>query len=287
MITASELETNLAAIPRASPALVLDGVLARAGEPGDDDAWLAPVLGLAVVARGLGAIGDQGRPAAKLAVWSLVGELAFHAEASLEERVRQGLARADAAVERLSSNWPVGLVRPCATLAAVLLDGSDALVAHVGDCSVARIEGDRLVPLTVPHVLAAEHPEAPPQLARALTRTLGSGREPALQRIPVQPGDVLLLSTAPWPDELALGDLAPDTIATALVHRGATTVIVVRVDEHATRASDRGSSRPPALPWLFAPGQPLAEPPERYAPGTPGHGPDASWFSAVFDGVMR
>jgi hypothetical protein len=287
MITASELEAKLAAFPRACPVLALDGVLARDGETLEDDAWLAPALGLGIVAHGLGAIGHQGRPAAKLAVWSVVGELALRPEASLEERLRQGLARADAAVQRLSGNWPAGLVRPGATLTAVLLDGSDALVAHVGDCGVARLDADRLVPLTTPHVLGVEHPEAPPALARVLTRMLGAGTEPALQRIPVRPGDVLLLSTAPWPTAPVLDPRDPEALAAALVHRGATTVIAARIDERATRAPTRGSSRPPALPWLFAPGRPLAEPPERYAPNTTGQGPDARWFAEVFDGVMR
>lgn len=37
----------------------------------EDDFRFEPRLGLAVVARGLGAIGGQGKPASKLAVWSL------------------------------------------------------------------------------------------------------------------------------------------------------------------------------------------------------------------------
>lgn len=287
MITAPELEAKLAAIPRARPAFALDGVLARAGEAAeDDDAWLEPTLGLAVVAHGLGAIGHQGRPAAKLAVWSLVGELALRSEATLEDRLRQGFARADAAVQRLSGNWPEGLIRPCATLAAVLLDGSDALIAHVGDCSVDRLEGDQPVPLTTPHLYGVEHPGAPRALARVLTRALGSASEPTLQRIPIRRGSVLLLSSTSWPPVLALRERDPEALAASLVHARASVVIAARIDERAARAPARGSSRPPALPWLFAPGQPLAEPPERYAPGTTGQGPDARWFAEVFHGVL-
>src|SRR5262245_49273728 len=120
MITAAEIEVKLAAQPRVPPALALDGVLARAHERLEDDgAWLVPAVGLGVVSRGLGATGHQGRPAAKLAVWSVVGELALHSEPSLELRLRHGLGRAEAAVQRLSGNWPEGLLRPFAVLAAV------------------------------------------------------------------------------------------------------------------------------------------------------------------------
>jgi hypothetical protein len=290
MITAPELEAELLARPRVVPSLALDGVLVRApGRSEDDDAWLCPAIGLGVVARGIGAIGGQGRPAAKLAVWSLVGELARHPDPSLEARLRHGLARAEAAVRRLAGNWPEGLLRPCGVLAAVLIEGSVAMLAHVGSCRVARLRGGRLEPLTRDHTLAAELPAAPPEYAGVLTRALGFGVEPELQRIPVEPGDVLLLSSVPWPADRP--DPGPHVdahaAALALARDADATVIVARVGAHATHASDRGSSHAPALPWLFAPGQPLAEPPERYAPGTAGHGPDARWFAEVFDGVLR
>lgn len=290
MITGPELEAMLAARPRVVSSLALDGVLVRAPERGeDDDAWLCPALGLGVVTRGLGAIGNQGRPAAKLAVWSLVGELALGSDPSSEARLRHGLARAEAAVQRLSGNWPAGLLRPCGSLAAVLIEGSVAMIAHVGSCRVARVQGGRLVPLTRDHVLGAELPEVPPHYAGVLTRVLGAGSEPELQRIAVQPGDVLLLSSAPWPAERA--SLAPGVdahaAARALARDVDATVIVAQVAARATHRPDRGSAHPPGLAWLFAPGQPLAEPPERYAPGTIGHGPDARWFTEVFDGVLR
>jgi len=288
MITAPELVARLTARRREWPALALDGVLARAHDRReDDDAWLQPDAGFAIVARGLGAIGHQGRPAGKLAVWSVVGELALHPEAPLEARLRQGLERAEEAVQRLSGSWPEGLVRPCALLAAVLLEGTTALVAHIGDCGVARLEGERIVPLTRPHVIGTELPEAPPALARVLTRAMGSSGEPELQRIPVQPGDVLLLSTAPWPAERVAHGPGLDEAAAAFARHADATVIAARIAERPAHVPDRGSVDPPALAWLFAPGEPLAEPPERYAAGTTGHGPDARWFTEVFDGVMR
>jgi hypothetical protein len=252
----------------------------------EDDFCLHPALGLGVVARGHGAIGHQGRPAAKLAVWSVVGELEGSTQASLEPRLRAGLSRAEVAVHRIAANWPVGLVRPFATLAAAVLDGDTALVVHIGDCGVARLDGERIVPLTRPHTLGMEMPEAPAAVAGAVTRAVGRGGEPVLQKLAVQPGDVLLLSTAPWPTGLAARGSDLDERVASL-QRGPGTVISLRVGEQATHSLARGSSRPPALPWLFHPGAPLADPPARYAPSTPGHGPDAQWFADVFAGVLN
>jgi hypothetical protein len=253
----------------------------------DDDFCLHPALGLAVVARGHGAIGHQGRPAAKLAVWSVVGELEGSTETTLEQRLRRGLSRAEVAVQRIAANWPPGLIRPFATLAAAVLDGNTAFIVHIGDCGVARLDAERIVPLTRPHTLGIEMPEAPAALAAAVTRAVGGGGEPALQKLAVQPGDVLLLSTAPWPTELAAHGSDLDERMASLIQRGRGTVIATRVGDRATHPLARGSSRPRALPWLFRPGEPLADPPERYAPSTPGHGPDAQWFTDVFAGVMN
>ena len=227
------------------------------------------------------------RPAAKLAAWSVVGELALHPEASAEVRLREGVRRADAAVERLSSNWPEGLIRPCSMLAAVWLEGTTALVAHVGTCGVARLEGERIVPITTAHVLGTEQPGLPLAVARLPTRAVGRGGEPGLQRIPVEAGDVLLLATAPWPADLVHAELGLEVLAAGLARHGAATVIAARVGERATRPPVPGCTpQPPTLPWLFAPGRPLADPPPRYAPGTVSDGPDTRWFSEVFDGVI-
>lgn len=261
---------RLAAMPRAEPALALDGVLGCVGDRlEEDDGWLDPGGGLGVVAHGHGATGGQGRPAAKLAVWSVVGELSCHPDLPPEDRLRRGLARAELAVRRLSANWPEGLLRPFASLAAVLLDGRTALVAHIGSCGVARLDGERIVPITRAHTLGAELPEVPEALAGVVTRALGMGAEPSIQRIAVAAGEGLLSSTKAWPAVLAEG-----------------TFVAARVAERATHPLARGSGRPPRPSWLFGPGQPLADPPPRYAEGTAGHGPDERWFSEVLAGVM-
>lgn len=274
----------------------------------EDDFCVEPALGLAVVARGCGAIGGQGKPAGKLAVWSVAGEVgAAAADVPAEARLRGGLERARVAIERLSANWTDGLGRPFASAAALLLDGPSAALAQIGDCRIARVRPDGLETLTREHTLAAMWPAAdvPPSAARALTRALGLAGEPDIRTIAVEPGEVFLLaacdvgaalSDAELASELrpllaANGDVAAvvDALARSIERRGAqwgrATFAVVRVGQGGGPPS-RGSSVAPRLRWLYAPGEPLAEPPPQWAAGTPGAGPDPRWFAEVFGGVM-
>lgn len=297
--------------------LTLDGIGRRRlwpSRPGwytEADFCVDPRLGLAVVARGIGAIGGQGKPAGKLAVWSLAGEVAAPGPASDSAlaRVQRGMARARVAVERLSANWPPGLGRPLATMAALLLDGPTAILAHIGDCRVLRIRPEGMEALTTEHTLATMFPaeSIPPGLAGVLTRGLGGGGEPEIQRIDVQPGDAFLLTASPVgatfsPSELAAmlrPALSPgcdvagvlDALIGRIVERtpdcGTATLALVKVGDRRGSAATRGSHRAPGPRWLYAPGQPLADPPEEWAAGTPGRGPDPRWFDEVFGGVMR
>ncbi len=277
----------------------------------EDDFWVDPQLGLAIVARGIGAIGGQGKPAGKLAVWSLAGEVGAPAASSgdsAQAGVQRGMDRAQTAVQRLSANWPSGLGKPMATMAALLLAGPTAIVAHIGDCRVTRIRPDSVEILTTEHTLATMFPSEhlAPQIARVLTRALGSDGAPEIQRLAVQLGDVFLLTTADVHDALPGSELAgvlaqmaapgcdPAAVLDELVRKieaqkpdgGRATLALVKVGHGRGRQPTRGSSRAPRLPWLFAPGAPLADPPGRWATGTPGHGPDQRWFSEVHGGVM-
>src|SRR5262245_40432998 len=93
----------------------------------EDDFWCEPELGLAVVARGHGAIGGQGKPAGKLTVWSIAGEVrAWEYRHSPEERLRMGVARAKEAIVRHTASWSRGLALPTASMAAMLLSGETA-----------------------------------------------------------------------------------------------------------------------------------------------------------------
>lgn len=300
---------------RATP--TLDGIGRRRlwpSGPGwytEDDFRVDPRLGLAVVARGIGAIGGQGKPASKLAVWSLAGEVAAPASRigdSAQARVQRGMARAKLAVERLSANWPPGLGRPIATMAALLLAGPTAILAHIGDCRVIRVRTDGLETLTREHTLATMFPgeRVPPELARVLTRALGGGGEPEVRGIAVRPGDAFLLAASKVEATLSQSELAElllpatspgsdvaavlDELIRVIVERtpegGAATLALVKVGRGRGPAATHGSSGAPGLRWLFAPGEPLADPPEAWAADTPGRGPDQRWFSEVLGGVM-
>jgi serine/threonine protein phosphatase PrpC len=299
--------------------MTLDGLGRRSfwpvapGSYTEDDFWLDPATGLAAVARGIGAIGGQGKPAGKLSVWSLAGEVTTpaswpHLEISAEARLRGGFARADTAVRRLSQSWPRGLVPPAATMAALLLDGTTAIAAHVGDCRVGRLQADGLEWLTRDHTLGAEWPSerVPPEMACVLTRVLGGGGEPAFVRTPVQLGDTFLLATRDVHSVLSEAQLAnalhcvdfsqpdvflvEDDIVRAIRGRspafGRATFVAARVANGPARPVSRGSSAAPRLSWLFAPGAPLQDAPHPWGPNTTSRGPDDQWFSEVFRGVM-
>ena len=195
-----------------------------------------------------------------------------------------------------------------ATMAALLLEWPTAILAHIGDCRVTRIRADSVEILTTEHTLATMSPteHLAPQIARVLTRALGSSGEPEIQRIAVQLGDAFLLTTADVHDALSGPELAgvlaqmaaPGTDLAAVLdelvrkieaHKpdgSRATLALVKVGHDRGRQPTRGSSQAPRLPWLFAPGVPLSDPPGRWAAGTPGHGPDQQWFSEVFGGVM-
>ncbi len=277
----------------------------------EDDFRVDPQLGLAVVARGIGAIGGQGKPASKLAVWSVAGEVGapesgFRGRDTAQARVQRGITRAHAAVARLSANWPAGLGRPIATMAALLLDGPTAIVAQIGDCQVIRVRADGLEKLTTEHTLANMLPagSVPPELARVLTRALGRDGEPELCTIDVRPGDVFLLAASDLgalsPSELAEVlqrvfarglDVAAvlDELIRMLTRRtpegGTANLALVKVGHGHGRPATGGSAQAPGLRWLFAPGEPLADPPIEWSAGTSG-GPDRRWFAEVFAGVM-
>src|SRR5262249_9707269 len=79
----------------------------------EDDFFVEPGAGVAVLAEGCGAIGAQGCPGSKLAVWSVVGErLTMHPGEPAEQVVRRGLLRADESIARLTATWPTELAWP-------------------------------------------------------------------------------------------------------------------------------------------------------------------------------
>ncbi|MEZ4454359.1 MAG: hypothetical protein R3B09_33210 [Nannocystaceae bacterium] len=275
----------------------------------EDDFQIDPSRGVAVVASGRGAIGAQGRPAAVLAAWSVVGEASRPGEAG-DARLDAGLRRAHEAVDRLTWTWR-GPLKPSCSAAAMLLDGDRLSIAHVGAARISRIERGRVHPWirehTVAAAFAAEGRALPPELApvaRAPTRSLGEGPPVhARASAPARSGDAFLIASAclhavlddleiadalalsrPWTDDPT--DL-PDRIEalTARV-RGAIDFLslalaLVRVVAEPGPRAAVGGSRRPAESWLFQPGRPLPEPPPRWRRDAVGGGPDRAWFDEV------
>ncbi len=248
-----------------------------------------------VIGHGCGAIGGQGRPAGKLAVWSVIAEL--EREGAREARLRAGLVRADEAVARLSWGWE-GLITPFATAAALCRDGDGLLTAHVGDCRISRCRVDRLEPVTIDHTLAVEHPEltAYPHM---VTRVLGRSGAAEVARLAVRGDDRFALATpsvhrALADDELAVLIGGADDLDAACarvigavearVAYGSAMICVVQLGS--ATATSSGSSRRPASSWLFAPGRALPPAAPRWAPGGEGRGPDSRWFAEVYGIVM-
>lgn len=286
----------------------------------EDDFRIDPSLGIAVVSAGNGAIGCQGSAGSKLAVWSLLGELATdRPDMGAAQRLRRGLARADQAVERLTAAWHPGLIKPCTTLAALMLDGEHALVCHAGRCRVSHITPAGLVPLTQDHTLlravlesGGNPDEVPARLAQVVTKLIGiEGTDHEILRIPVRAGDRFLISTAELHTLLSeheirrcaesggLAAIRDQIVQSAKVEspeRGCITFAIVEIHSGQERGEAVGSSVQPVRSWLYQPGTELPVPPPRWRPltkneeagqmGPEREGPEEHWFSEVWEVVM-
>ena len=288
-------------------ALVLEGVgLASAWETDasgavtaldrryvEDDFRTDPDLGLAIVARGAGANRAQGRPAAVLATWSVVGELRASGLPPAEALAR-GFNRANEAVARLTWAWGDAR-RPTTTAAAMLLDGDQAILAHVGNCRICRITPAGLVDVTADHALA--------ELPDVVTRALGTDAAAAeVQRLDVREGDEFLLATrgllrivpAKVLAAICTPALPPEQRvfevhgrARAQASSGSAAVAIVRVEGRRTGLRALGGSMRPEPSWLFAPGGPLPSPPPGLEQEAAPAGPDARWFELVAEPLSR
>ena len=143
------------------------------------------------------------------------------------------------------------------TVAAVLLDGSTANLAHVGDSRIYRVRGSELVQLTADHswineqiqsgLISADQARTHP-LRNVVTRALGGKADcqVEMQAHEMQPGDILLLcsdglTTMIPDDEIAslvqnahgdLGEAARSLVAAANERGGEDniTVLLIRFD---------------------------------------------------------
>lgn len=175
----------------------------------EDAALMRPELGLFVVADGVsGATGNEGGGfAAQLAVDNIARVIRAADPEALRPVAADMLRRAVQVADRCISEEgkAAGFPGMGTTVAALLVAGADALVAHVGDSRVYRLRQGKLERLTVDHTLLAQWEAAhqrpgPPEVrARAghiLTRALG-GRRPGIdvdvRAVAWEPGDVFLL----------------------------------------------------------------------------------------------
>ncbi len=270
----------------------------------EDDVRVAPEF--VVLAHGMGAIGGQGKPAAKLSVWSVIGEMeAADPETGPTERLHAGLERAHEAVTRLSLGWG-GLRRPVSTIAVLRLHGSQVSAAHVGDCRISLWRDGRLRALTVDRTVGGVWSAAPAEVASSPVCVLGGPDHSAeIQILDVAEGDLFLLSGPRLHQTLSDSEievslqradqgapLAPMCrslirATEARITHGAVALALARVrDGGPVRSTSGGSSHRPGRSWLFQPGEPLPDVPRKWRGDTATRGPDASWFREVFDRVM-
>jgi len=160
-------------------------------------------LGVAVLADGMGGQ-NAGEVASRTAVESCMRHLR---EVPVRERdtVVAALVAANRAVHRLALDRPQ-FAGMGTTLVAVAHDGDAAWVAHAGDSRAYRFSGATLERITVDHSVVQTLVDAglltPAQARRApnrhiVTRALGmlEALECDVARVPLAPGDVLILCT--------------------------------------------------------------------------------------------
>ena len=180
----------------------------------EDSFTCQPGLGLYAVADGMGGY-EGGEEASRLAVEALeqfftkvraddqaTWPYAADPERSLAENlIAVGVRLAN---QRVLDKKVGPLSKMGSTVAALVLDGDEAVIGHLGDSRVYRLRGSRLEALTSDHSLYAElkatgadlPPKAEYPYANVITRALGL-EDPALdlRRENILAGDVFLLCT--------------------------------------------------------------------------------------------
>lgn len=164
----------------------------------------------------------------------------------LLDTLGHGVAGANAAVQRRIA-VDATLAGMGSTLVALLIGGSAAVLANLGDSRAYRLRGDKFERLTDDHNLGRLLSD--PAMAERLTRFIDGrpdGRSPDLTLVDLQPRDRLLLCSdglsSPVPQSAIRDALAaeagPDAVAGRLValalDRGApdnVTVVVVQIED--------------------------------------------------------
>lgn len=197
----------------------------------EDAYWLAPEIGLYIVADGIGGY-QGGEVASRVATQALAefvaqkrDEIARHPPSIGDERLArwsdvlaQGIRHAH---QKILEAQVGELSMMGSTLAALLMPNDVALIAHVGDSRIYLYRAGELRQLTRDHTLdqevVARGVEVPQDLhalfRNELTRALGieGTAEPEINPVPIRQSDIFLLCT----DGL-YNALAADQIASAL-----------------------------------------------------------------------
>ena len=252
----------------------------------EDDFFISSELGLAVVSHGLGAIGGQGKPASKIALWSIVAELENTRSIDLSKHLHRGFLRAEASVSRLSAGWPKGLIRPSATMAVLAIRGEVAFLASVGGCLVSRFRDGQFDQFYTTTEQADYYP-----------RALGQGHELKIHKCNVNTHDRFLIATPSLYRMLSKEEISKilssdwqqlkrhmgsTDLMTALVEQypyGSATYCIINM-RHSSKVEFLTSSRPP-ISWFYDPAQPTAGAPDNWSGG-----PDQRWFDEVYSSVM-
>ena len=188
-----------------------DSVFARTGQR-PDGKW----VGLYMVCDGLGGHA-AGEVASRLAIETVSSDLADllppevaspkgrrtrPSESTIDDRIRQAVARANAKIHEFAQSHPNGGGNLGTTLTLALLDGQTAHIANVGDSRTYAQKASQVTQITEDHSMAAKlaeagvldnAAEAPPR--NIIYKALGvtEDAEPDLFRWRVESGDKLLL----------------------------------------------------------------------------------------------
>ncbi len=210
----------------------------------EDAVCLRPDLGLFVVADGMGGYegGEIASTVAVSTIEDLVSRTAGDQDVTWPYRIdpRLGVTENEVAVatrlagDRIAARRHGRLAQMGSTVAVLRLDGTRAVIGHVGDSRVYRLRGLALEQLTIDHSLWAQMVASGADLPdredfpyrHIITRALGMpGGEPDLRVEHALPGDVFLLCSD------GLSEVLPPSRLAALLTLPAALACRALVDE--------------------------------------------------------
>lgn len=186
----------------------------------NEDAYLvSSAYGLYAVADGMGGhqAGEVASRTALSRLEQLAPAIAGLQDEELEEWLNGALSQANKAVYEFSL-FQAETVGMGTTVTALLIRGSKAVLAHVGDSRGYLWRGEQLIPLTNDHSyveellrmghISSDEAENHPK-RHLLTRAVGMAEDVEVdsRTVEVQPGDVLILCTDGFSNMLSMEEL--------------------------------------------------------------------------------